>query len=257
MMLLLRNLAVAFSLYSKIPMPQFQWKEEDMKYNLVFLPFVGLVIGGLEYLCFLFLKRFGLPDIFAVVLLSLVPLLITGGFHLDGFMDTQDALRSYKPKEEKLKILEDPHIGAFAVISLVTYCCAWAGALSAVWKKMDEVTAICFGAVFVMSRILTGISSIVLDKAKKDGMLKKETGRSGNGCVIVLFVQLAALLVVLFYVERLVMAVYVAEIFLFYLYYKAKTKKEFGGVTGDTAGYYLSMNELLMVMGLALCVWVR
>ncbi len=256
-MLLLRNLVVAFSLYSKIPMPQFQWKEEDMKYNLVFLPFVGLVIGGLEYLCFMFLKRFELPDIFAVALFSLVPLLVTGGFHLDGFMDTQDALRSYKPKEEKLKILEDPHIGAFAVISLVTYCCAWLGALSVVWEKMDEKTAICFGAVFVMSRILTGISSLSLDKAKKDGMLKKETGNSGKGCVIVLFVELAVLLVILTYVKQMVIAAYVAEMSLFFLYYRRKTTKEFGGVTGDTAGYYLSMNELLMVMGLALCSWIR
>jgi adenosylcobinamide-GDP ribazoletransferase len=29
---------------------------------------------------------------------------------MDGFMDTQDAFKSFKSKEEKLKILEDPHI---------------------------------------------------------------------------------------------------------------------------------------------------
>ena len=43
---------------------------------------------------------------------------VTGGFHIDGFMDTMDAFHSYKPREEKLAILKDSHIGAFAVIML-------------------------------------------------------------------------------------------------------------------------------------------
>ena len=32
---------VAFSLYSKIPMPRFNWESEDMKYHLCFFPWVG------------------------------------------------------------------------------------------------------------------------------------------------------------------------------------------------------------------------
>ena len=39
-------------------------------------------------------------------------------FHIDGFMDTMDAFHSYKPREEKLTILKDSHMGAFAVIML-------------------------------------------------------------------------------------------------------------------------------------------
>ena len=50
----------------------------------------------------------------------IIPLVITGGFHVDGFMDTVDAIRSYRSKEEKLEILKDPHIGSFAVIKFVT-----------------------------------------------------------------------------------------------------------------------------------------
>lgn len=41
---------------------------------------------------------------------------VTGGIHLDGLLDTADALSSYKTKEEKLEILKDSHAGAFAII---------------------------------------------------------------------------------------------------------------------------------------------
>ena len=44
-MRLLRTLAVTFALYSRIPMPHFEWKEEDMRYSIAAFPLVGAVIG--------------------------------------------------------------------------------------------------------------------------------------------------------------------------------------------------------------------
>ena len=69
--------------------------------------------------------------------MSIIPILITGGFHIDGFMDTQDAINSYKPREKKLEILKDPHIGAFAVISLLAYSIFWAGAMALFQEKIS------------------------------------------------------------------------------------------------------------------------
>ena len=49
-----KSIAIAFSMYSKIPMPQFEWKEEDMRYSMCFFPFVGIVIGLLSWVWWLF-----------------------------------------------------------------------------------------------------------------------------------------------------------------------------------------------------------
>ena len=57
---------------------------------------------------------------FAFVGLAII-LLVTGGIHMDGYMDTMDALHSYGNREKKLEILKDSHIGAFAVIMTVLY----------------------------------------------------------------------------------------------------------------------------------------
>ena len=44
-MKLLKAMAIAFSIYSKIPVPQFEWKEEDMEYMMCFFPWIGGAIG--------------------------------------------------------------------------------------------------------------------------------------------------------------------------------------------------------------------
>ena len=63
-----------------------------------------------------------------------MPVIITGGIHLDGFVDTMDAINSYQPIERKLEILKDSHIGAFALISCVTYFIISFG----LWSEIDD-----------------------------------------------------------------------------------------------------------------------
>ena len=96
-----KSIAIAFSMYSKIPMPQFEWKEEDMRYSMCFFPLVGIVIGLLSWFWWLFCQHFGIGKMcFAFVGLAII-LLVTGGIHMDGYKDTMDALHSYGSREKK------------------------------------------------------------------------------------------------------------------------------------------------------------
>jgi len=61
------------------------------------------------------------------VVLTLIPVVITGGIHLDGLLDTADALSSYQPRERRLEILKDSHAGAFAIIVCCMYFLAYFG----------------------------------------------------------------------------------------------------------------------------------
>ena len=47
-MKILKRIAIAFSMYSRIPMPIFEWEDDDYKKAIAFLPLVGLVIGLIE-----------------------------------------------------------------------------------------------------------------------------------------------------------------------------------------------------------------
>ena len=133
-----RSFLLAFSMYSKIPVPQFVWKEEDMQYMLCFFPWVGAVIGGVLFLWNELCGRFAV-----------------GG--LDGFMDTMDAFCSYSPRERKLEILKDSHIGAFSVIMLALYGLIYLGAFSEI-KDGGLFGSVCGG--FFLSRCLSGIAGV-------------------------------------------------------------------------------------------------
>ena len=45
----IRSLLIAFSTYSRIPVPQVEWNEENRRYSMCFFPLVGLVLGLLVW----------------------------------------------------------------------------------------------------------------------------------------------------------------------------------------------------------------
>ena len=120
-MSIIKSLVIAFSMYSKIPMPHLELDEKDMKYVMGFFPLIGLITGALAYGWIYAGEILYVPDISRTLVLIILPVIITGGIHVDGYMDTCDALNSYGDREKKLAILKDSHIGAFAVIKLLVY----------------------------------------------------------------------------------------------------------------------------------------
>ena len=120
---ILESLFVALSTYSQIPVPQFQWNERNMKYSICFFPVVGLFCGASLLLWNRLCQSFGISPVFFAAVASCLPLLISGGIHMDGYMDTMDALSSHQIKERKLEIMKDPNCGAFSVIYCAICCC--------------------------------------------------------------------------------------------------------------------------------------
>ena len=51
MMTALQTIAVAFAMFSALPMPQFDWNAKNMRYALCAFPLVGAVCGALWCLC--------------------------------------------------------------------------------------------------------------------------------------------------------------------------------------------------------------
>ena len=240
--MILKAIDVAFSMYSKIPMPRFTWGSSDMKYHLCFFPFVGAVIGGLEYGWFLFAGLLNLGEIIKIMIAITIPLLITGGFHVDGYMDTMDAFHSYQPREKKLEILKDPHIGAFSVICLTIYMLLAVGFLSEINNK-EAVAVLCFS--FFIARALSGLSLMYFKNAKDTGMLSTSKETADKKIVKVsLEIELILALGLMLFINWKYGAISIATFAITFLYYYRMSKKNFGGITGDLAGFYVCISEL-------------
>ena len=50
-MIVLQTIAVAFAMFSAVPVPQFVWDEKNMRYALCAFPLVGLLCGVLWCVC--------------------------------------------------------------------------------------------------------------------------------------------------------------------------------------------------------------
>mgnify|MGYP005842269479 CR=1 FL=1 len=80
---------------------------------------VGALIGGLAA-GLVWLAALRLPWI-ACAAIGVVALIgLTGGLHLDGFVDMCDGLGSRAPRARALAIMKDSHVGAFGVIGAIS-----------------------------------------------------------------------------------------------------------------------------------------
>ena len=240
---MIRSAVIAFSTYSRLPMPQVEWSEENRRYAMCFFPLVGMVIGGLIWL---WLCACGWLELNALVkgaVGAVIPLLVTGGIHMDGFMDTTDALASWQPREKKLEILKDSHTGAFAVMGCAAYMLLLTAFLSMAKPKAGAQVGVCF----VLSRALSAWAVTFFRSARPDGMLdkfasaaKKRTVSLSGGIYALLC---AAVWCVYDFGLALICAAVTASVTL---YYRHMAYKQFGGVTGDLAGWYSQTLELLL-----------
>lgn len=249
-MSILKACIIAFGTYSKFPVPYFEWKEKDMKYSVCFFPFVGLLLGAAEWFWFWFCFNYGMGSLFKAAGAVIINILVTGGIHIDGYMDTMDALHSYQPVEKKLEILKDAHIGAFAVIMLSALLLVYIGALPEIGYNNIPL----FVSTFVFSRVLSGLSVVLFRGAKKDGMLYAFSSAAQKKAVCISLVMeflFMAACIIWFYRIK---AVFVIGIMLLvFIYYRYKSYKEFGGITGDLAGWFLCLSEMAAVIT---CVFI-
>ena len=116
MLRIVRAFFMALGMFTAIPCPWRPWDEDARDLMLVMLPVVGAVIGLLWY-ALSCLGDLLVPQVHTALVVAL-PWLLTGFIHLDGYMDTCDAMLSWRPLEARLEILKDSHTGAFAVVGL-------------------------------------------------------------------------------------------------------------------------------------------
>lgn len=241
----------AFAMFSKIPMPMVDWNKENLKYMMCFFPFVGTAIGILTWVFGGVLgTRLALEPFFLAVILTVIPVFVTGGIHVDGLLDTSDALSSWQERTRRLEILKDSHAGAFAIITACVYFILWLGAWS---QLLGNYRGICIMSMgFMMSRCLSGIGVITFPKARTDGTVA-EFSRNASEIAVrnvlaVMFVILAALMIL---TDPLQGALAAVTALLVFWWYHHMAMKYFGGTTGDLAGFFLCICEVVMALVLA------
>ena len=252
-------ITAAFSTFSIIPTPRINWERYSLRGILCALPLVGVVIGGLCYLYFMLADYLKLPEILSYCMLTILPVLISGGIHIDGFCDTVDALSSHADREKKRAILKDPHAGAFAIIGVCCLFLAYFGLCSAV--SFTRKGMVLLGITHVIARAVGAFASVSIRSSKQEGMLAAFKDASSWASIVISVLWVLGCLAVCAYLSWIVCAVFAVTIICAYFFTTFIALHEFGGMSGDIAGYCITLSELFLLLGLViaerieLCVW--
>lgn len=260
---------MSLGMFSSIPCPYRPWNEKARHLMLVFLPMVGLVVGFVWYGLYLLTDRVDVPIQLQTAVLMLYPYLITGFIHLDGFMDTSDAILSRRSLEEKLRILKDPHTGAFAVISVAVLFIVCYASMSAALEQVNFKRSLDIAEgdpmlVLILIPVITRCCSAVAVLAGKplahsqyreDPDAKKPAAAVTVICLIGLAAIAASLLIGTgFYGVEATWSVPVVLAGAAFAYLTAVfgAVRQLKGVSGDIAGYSLTIAEAFALVMLAL-----
>ena len=237
------SFVVAFSMYSKIPVPQIEWKKDNMRFALCYFPLVGAVTGLIVWLWSLISGYLGVGTVLSTAVFVLIPVAVSGGIHLDGLLDTADALSSWQTRERRLEILKDSHAGAFAII----VCCSYFLAAFAVWSEADAGSVQILTLGFVLSRALSGFGICTFPCAKNTGLAATFANAADRKKArVCLLLEAAACMAAMIWLDwRRGIAAAAAAVIVCVLCRRMALKK-FGGITGDIQGFFLQVCELAM-----------
>ena len=249
----LESLIVAMSMYSKVPMPQIEWNKENMRYALCWFPAVGVIVGLLMWLWSLVSGWLGFGMVLRTAIFVLIPVLVTGGIHLDGLLDTADALSSWQTMERRLEILKDSHAGAFAII----VCCGYFLASFGIWSEAQPESVAVLAVGFVLSRALSGFGISTFPCAKNTGLAATfANGADKKKCRICLIIVAALAMIAMILLDwRKGLGASIGAITVCVACKKMAMKK-FGGITGDIQGFFLQICELMMAFVVILMQYI-
>lgn len=253
---------MAWGNFCSLPCPVRLWNDDLRRMQLFFFPWVGAVMGLIWYFAYKILIWSEVPLQLQAAVLTIIPFVLNGFIHLDGFMDCCDAIMSRRDLEERQRILKDSTVGAFAVISVVMlflliYSSIWAelsnhyGTASGIFRFGRYGGFGCIVLISFLSRACSAYG--VLDfkpighsqyKASYDEKINKRYG-------LVLGLLIAAPIMFLIYTgywETAVVGVITVVAHLVTMNY---ARKQLGGMSGDISGYALTVAECAGVMAMA------
>lgn len=218
---------------------QTEWTAADFGRSVKFFPLIGLVIGLVLAAVYFSLQRYLPIHVLAAVVL-IAEIVVTGGLHGDGFMDTADGVFSGRSRERMLEIMKDSRVGANGVM-------AFGALLLLKWTLFLDMPGdsllIALTVMPVIGRLAMVIGITCFPYARPEGMGKafaqyanKQALYIAAGCtlaVIAVMGQVAAYAALVAIGLAILFAKYITNIL--------------GGLTGDVYGAMTELTELCVL----------
>ncbi len=246
---LYNGFVMSLTMFSIIPAAR-RWDDTAFCYVIPALPVVGAIIGGLWYGLSLLLARLEVPLMLSAALLLLFPLCISGFIHIDGFMDTTDAISSRAELAKKRAILKDSHVGAFAVIAIGCYLLLGFAAMVGFLESGESTLA--FVTIPVLSRSLAGATLLNIKPISETGFgaTFRQNTKPVHTAAVVAFG--AAYVAVGAWIGGATVLLPLAALVAGGLFSAVYTVRQLEGISGDLCGFIITVSELCALLALGI-----
>ena len=248
--MMLRGFLVALQFLTRISVRRdLRITDRDLANSAAFFPIVGMFIGGAQALVF-FLSGWVLSPSVTALFLLLVPVILTGAFHIEGLGDMADGFLGGKDKEDILRIMKDSHVGTMGMTAVVCLILAKYIFLCEIVQALSP--SIVIGVLLLapgLSRwgmvIAAGVSQYARLPPYRGGI-----GRAfaeGVGGKIVLLSGFVPVVATAIYL-RMMGGFCIAITILLALIASWLAKRRINGVTGDVLGGINEITEVVLLL---------
>lgn len=208
----------------------------SVKYFTLIGAIIGLLLAGLQYVFSQFL-----PSHVMAAAIIIAGIVLTGGLHCDGFMDTADGVFSGRSRERMLEIMKDSRVGANGVVAF--------GLLILLKYSLiaDMTPALLTTALLVMpvaGRMAMVICVTSFPYARPDGMGKAFAQYADRTTLLIAGV-VALIIIIPLGIQAVISAGFAVLAGILSARYLAKV---LGGLTGDTYGAVTEITELMALL---------
>lgn len=243
----MKSVIAAFQFLTRIPLPVGEdYDPKLLGSSSAWFPLVGLVIGVLLVACNRLLGC-AFPSSVVAVLLIVVELLLTGGLHLDGLMDTVDGLMGSREREKALAIMRDSRVGAMGVIAAIMVVLVKWALLSTVLdaaKGWTVWTVLLLMPVFGRWSMVLGLYVYPYARSE-DGLGKLFAAGTGR---LQIFVASLFTLAAAWFLGRFIGLITFLGVLVFACIHSYCMARRIGGLTGDTYGTLEELGEAAALM---------
>jgi adenosylcobinamide-GDP ribazoletransferase len=251
----IKGLIMSIQFFTSIPIPyEVPMDRVHMEKAIKMFPLLGL-LQGIFYSFLLYglmhWTSFSPLAVAFAVWLSLI--VLTGGLHLDGWMDASDAFFSYRDKQRRLEIMKDPRIGAFGVLSVIVLLSARFLFIYEIILQAVEATYFFLLFIPFLGKSVMGILLLKVQAAKEEGLgtLFKQAATPRTLWIYPIYIVIVfggMLIMMPEAVTGFLLLLIVSILFL--LIAARKMVKWFGGITGDVLGASVEGAEIVLWMTL-------
>ena len=240
--------ALSCQFFTAIPVKrQLEMNKQTVTAMFSLLPIIGVMIGSLLAVILYSLTTYtSLSTLFIAVVVVVASILLTGGLHMDGWLDMSDAFFSYGNIEKRQQVLDDPRTGAFGVISFVVL---FALKVVTIYELVQHVSLLSVILIPFLARVAVLLFFVNSAPAKEKGLgayFKRETNGRVIASVVVCYLFIAV--VVMFISGQWSLFVMIILVLVGVFLYIKWSRKHFGGMSGDLMG--------ALCEGMEVCLWI-